>query len=68
MDILTKSLDQGVPVDNVYMNVQKGLILCCTNVYYIRLNIMKLQASFSDGLLDFYLRNRRQCVILKGKI
>ena len=64
MDILTKSLDQGVPVDNVYMDLQKALILCRTNIY---LNIMKLQASFSDGLLDFYLRNTRQCVVLKGK-
>ena len=67
--ILTKSLGQGVPVDVIYMDLQKVLILCCTKVYYniIRLNIMELQATFSDRLLDFYLIGGMQCVVLNGK-
>ena len=55
MDILTKSLDQGVPIDVVYMGLQKLLILCHTKVYFIRSNIIELQATFSDRLLDFCL-------------
>ena len=51
MDILTKSLDQGVPIDIVYMDLQKAF----NTVPHIRSNIMELQATFSDGLLDFYL-------------
>ena len=55
MDILTTSLDQGVPVDIVYMDLQKAFDTVLHKRYYIRLNIVELQATFSDGLLDFYL-------------
>ena len=68
MDILTKSLGQGVPVDVIYMDLQKLLILCRPNIYYIRFNIMELQATFLDGLLDFYLIGGSVLVVLNRKI
>ena len=52
---------------HIHCGIYVLLILCHTNVYCIRSNIMELQATFSDGLLDFYLTEDMQCVVLNGK-
>ena len=56
MDILTKSLDQGVPIDVVYMDLQKAFdTVPHKRLLYKIEYYMELQATFSDGLLDFCL-------------
>ena len=35
MDILTKSLDQGVPIDVVYMDLQKSFRYCATQTFTV---------------------------------
>lgn len=67
MDILTKSLDQGVPIDIVYMDLQKAFdtvlhkrILYKIEYYGITGNILRWIAEF--------LSNRRRCLVLNGKI
>ena len=66
MDILTKSLDQGVPIDVVYMDLQKAFdtvphkrLLYKIEYYGIMGNLLRWIAGF--------LSNRRQCVVLNGK-
>ena len=66
MDILTKSLDQGVPIDVVYMDLQKAFdtvphkhLLYKIEYYGITGNLLRWIAGF--------LSNRRQCVVLNGK-
>ena len=66
MDILTKSLDQGVPIDVVYMDLQKAFdtvphkrLLYKIEYYGITGNLLRWIARF--------LSNRRQCVVLNGK-
>ena len=66
MDILTKSLDQGMPVDVVYMDLQKAFdivphkrLLYKIKYYGITGNLLRWIAGF--------LSNRRQCVVLNGK-
>ena len=66
MDILTKSLDQGVPIDVVYMDLQKAFdtvphkrLLYKIEYYGITGNLLRWIAGF--------LSNRRQCVFLNGK-
>ena len=65
MDILTKSLDQGVPVDVMYMDLQKAFdtvphksLLYKIKYYGIIGNLLRWIAGF--------LSNRRQCVVLNG--
>ena len=65
MDILTKSLDQGVPIDIVYMDLQKAFdtvphkrLLYKIKYYGITGNLLRWIAGF--------LSNRRQCVVLNG--
>ena len=65
MDILTKSLDQGVPIDVVYMDLQKAFdtvphkrLLYKIEYYGITGNLLRWIAGF--------LSNRRQCVVLNG--
>ena len=66
MDILTKSLDQGVPIDVVYMDLPKAFdtvphkcLLYKIEYYGITGNLLRWIAGF--------LSNRRQCVVLNGK-
>ena len=66
MDILTKSLDQGVPVDVIYMDLKKAFdtvphkrLLYKMEYYGITGNLLRWIAGF--------LSNRRQCVVLNGK-
>ena len=66
MDILTKSLDQGVPVDVIYMNLQKAFdtvphkhLLYKIEYYGIMGKLLKWIAGF--------LSDRRQCFVLNGK-
>ena len=66
MDILTKSLDQGVPIDVVYMDLQKAFdtvphkrLLYKIEYYGITGNLLRWIAGF--------LSNRRQCIVLNGK-
>ena len=51
--MLTKSLDQGVPVDVIYMDLQKAF----DTVPHKKClpYSMELRVNFSDGLLDFCL-------------
>ena len=65
MDILTKSLDQGVPVDVVYMDLQKAFdtvphkrLLHKIKYYRIVGNLHRWIAGFPS--------NRRQCIVLNG--
>ena len=56
MDILTKLLNQGLPVDIIYMDLKKAFdTVPHKHIYYVRLNIVVLLATFLDGLLDFCL-------------
>jgi len=68
MDILTKSVDQGVPVDVIYMDLQKSFAIVLhkrlLSVYI--LNIMELQATFLRWINGF-LSNRSQCVVFNGE-
>ena len=66
MDILTKSLNQGVPVNVIYMDLQKAFdtvphkcLLYKIEYYGITGNLLRWIARF--------LSNRRQCVVLNGK-
>ena len=67
MDILTKSLNQGVPVDIIYMDLQKAFdtvlhkhLLYVNEYYGITDNFLRWIAGF--------LSNRRQCIVfLNGK-
>ena len=66
MDILTKSLDRGVPIDVVYMDLQKAFdtvphkrLLYKIEYYGITGNLLRWIAGF--------LSNRRQCIVLNGK-
>ena len=66
MDILTKSLDQGVPVDVIYMDLKKAFdtvphkrLLYKMEYYGITGNLLRWIAGF--------LSNSRQCVVLNGK-
>ena len=66
MDLLTKSLDEGVPVDVIYMDLQKAFdtvphkhLLYKMEYYGIMDNLLRWIAGF--------LSNRRQCVVLNGK-
>ena len=65
MDILTKSLDQGVCIDVVYMDLQKAF----DTVRHKRL-LYKIKYYRNIGnLLRWiagFLSNRRQCVVLNG--
>ena len=51
-----------VPVDIIILTwiCRKLLILCCSNVYYIRLNVMELQVTFSVRWIAGFLSNRRK--------
>ena len=55
MDILTKSLDQGMLVDVIYMDLQKTFDTVLDKRLLYKLNTMELWATFSDGLLDYCL-------------
>ena len=66
MDILTKSLDQGVPVDVIYMDLQKAFdtvphkhLLYKIEYYGNTGNLLRWIAGF--------LSNSRQCVVLNEK-
>ena len=66
MDILTTSLDQGVPVDIVYMDLQKAF----DTVLHKRLLYKIEYCGITGNLLRWisrFLSNRRQCVVLNGK-
>ena len=64
MDILIKSLDQGVPVDVIYMDLKKAFDTVphkrLLEYYGIAGNLPRWIAGF--------LSNRRLCVVLNGKI
>ena len=67
MEILTKSLDQGVLVDVIYMDLKRAFdtvphkrLLYKMEYYGITGNLLRWIAGF--------LSNRRQCVVLNGKI
>ena len=53
---------RSVPVDIIILTwiCKKLLILCCTNVYYIRLNVVELQVTFSVRWIAGFLSNRRK--------
>ena len=55
MDILTKSLDQGMLVDVIYMDLQKTFDIVPDKRLLYKLNTMEIRAIFSDGLLDYCL-------------
>ena len=66
MDILTKSFDQGVPVDVIYMDLQKAFetvphksLLYKIEYYGITGKLLRWIAGFLSG--------RKQCVVLNGK-
>ena len=66
MEILTKSLDQGVPVDDFYMDLKIAFdtvphkrLLYKMEYYGITGNLLRWIAGF--------LSNRRQCAVLNGK-
>ena len=66
MDILTKSLDQGVPVDVIYMDLKKAF----DTVLHKRLLYKIEYYGITGNLLRWisgFLSNRRQCVVLNGK-
>ena len=47
MDIITSSLDHGLPVDVIYLDLQKALILCTQwTTTYVRLKIMVFVGDF----------------------
>ena len=67
MDILTKSLDRGVPVDVIYMDLQKAF----DSVPHKRLLYKIEHYGITGNLLrwiDGFLSNRRQHVVLNGEI
>ena len=66
MDILTKSLDRGVPVDVIYMDLQKAF----DSVPHKRLLYKIEHYGITGNLLrwiDGFLSNRRQRVVLNGE-
>ena len=56
MDILTKSLDQGVPVDVIYMDLQKAFDTVPHKCLQYKIEYYGITGNLlRDGLLNFYL-------------
>ena len=65
MDILTMSLDQGLPVDVIYMDLQKAFDI----VQHKRLLYKIEYCGITGKLLRWiagFLSDRRECVVLNG--
>ena len=66
MDILTKSLDRGVPVDVVYMDLQKGFDTMPHKRLLYKIKYYGTTGNLLRWIAEF-LSNRLQCVVLNGK-
>ena len=65
MDILTKSLDHGVPVDVVYMDLQKAFDTVPHKCLLYKIKYYRIVGNLLRWIAGF-LSNRRQCVVLNG--
>ena len=66
MDILTKSLDQGVPVGIIYMDLQKAFDTVPHKCLQYKIEYYGITGNLLRWIAEF-LSNRRQCVVLNGK-
>ena len=66
MDILTKSLDQGVPVDVIYMDLQKAFDTVLHKCLLYKIEYYGITSKLLKWIAGF-LSDRRQCFALNGK-
>ena len=71
LEDVTKWLDEGSPVDIIYLDLKKPLTKCHTKVYYLRL-LFKLKAhGIGNGMINWiekWLIDRRQRVVVDGEV
>ena len=65
MDIFTKSLDQGVPIDVVYMDLQKAFDTVPHKRLLYKIKYYGIIGNLLTWIIGF-LSNRRQYVVLNG--
>ena len=66
MDILTKSLDQGVPIDVIYMDLKKAFDTVLHKCLLYKMEYYGITGNLLRWIVGF-LSNRRQYVVLNGK-